>query len=84
MMTSKAHQKEKHTTKGKLWLKTRLVHQCFIDIHIVLHIVYSTKGQLISKCLFGVFNSPKKRTKKFDFTTMVPQVELFSFILWEN
>ena len=21
------------------------------------------KGQLISKCLFGVFNSPKKRTK---------------------
>ena len=36
-----------------------------------------TKGQLISKCLFGIFNSPKKRTKKFDFTTtMVPQVEL--------
>ena len=22
-----------------------------------------TKGQFISKCLFGVFNSPKKRTK---------------------
>ena len=22
-----------------------------------------TKGQLISKCLFGIFNSPKKRTK---------------------
>ena len=22
-----------------------------------------TKGQLISKCLFGVFNPPKKRTK---------------------
>ena len=43
-----------------------------------------TKGQLISKCLFGIFNSPKKRTKKFDFTTMVPQVELFSFVFWEN
>ena len=28
-----------------------------------------TKGQLISKCLFGIFNSPKKRTKKLDFTT---------------
>ena len=39
---------------------------------------YLLKGQLISKCLFGFFNSPKKRTKKFDFTTMVPQVELFS------
>ena len=34
------------------------------------------KGHLISKCLFGTFNSPKNRTKKFDFTTMVPQVEL--------
>jgi hypothetical protein len=38
------------------------------------------KGQLISKCLFGIINSPKKRTKKLDFTTMVPQVELFSFV----
>ena len=35
------------------------------------------KGHLISKCLFGIFNSPQKRTKKFDFTIMVPQVELF-------
>ena len=24
-----------------------------------------TKGQVISKCLFGVFNSPKKLTKTF-------------------
>ena len=31
-----------------------------------------SKGQLISKGLFGVFNSPKKRTKQLDFTTMVP------------
>ena len=42
------------------------------------------KGQLIWKCLFGIFNSPKNRTKKFNFTTMLPQVELFSFIFWEN
>ena len=42
------------------------------------------KGQSISKCFFGMFNSPKKRTKKFDFTTNVPQVELFLFVLWEN
>ena len=26
------------------------------------------KRQLISKCLFGNFNTNKKRTKKFDFT----------------
>ena len=44
----------------------------------------TAKGQLISKYLFGIFNSPKKQTKKFDFTTMVPQVELFSFVFWEN
>ena len=29
------------------------------------------KGPLISKCLFGIFNSPKKRTKKIACTTMV-------------
>ena len=36
-----------------------------------------SKGQLISKCL-------PKNEQKFDFTTMVPQVELFSFVFWEN
>ena len=29
----------------------------------------SLKGQLISKCLFGIFNFPKKWTKKFDYGT---------------
>ena len=38
------------------------------------------KGQLILKCLFGIFNSPKKRTRKFNFSAMVTQVNLFSFI----
>ena len=46
--------------------------------------VASTKGQLISKGRFGILNSPKKRTKKFDFTTMIPQVDLFSFVFWEK
>ena len=46
--------------------------------------VIITKGQLISKCLFGIFNSPKKRTKKFNFTTTIPQVDLFSFVFWEK
>ena len=44
----------------------------------------SSKGQLISKGLFGIFNSPKKLTKKINFTTMVSQVELFLFVFWEN
>jgi hypothetical protein len=33
------------------------------------------KGQLISKRLFGVFNSPKKRTET---------IRLFSFVFWER
>ena len=44
--------------------------------------IYS-KSLLISKGLFGILNSPKKRTKKIDFTTMIPQVDVFSFVFWE-
>ena len=46
--------------------------------------IYVDKGQLISKGLFGIFNSPKNRMKKIEFTTMIPQVDLFSFIFWEK
>ena len=38
------------------------------------------KGQLISKGLFAIINSSKKRTKQFDLTTMIPQVDLFLLI----
>ena len=41
------------------------------------------KGRLISKGIFGILNSLKKLTKKYDFTTMIPQVDLFLFIFWE-
>ena len=34
------------------------------------------KGQLISKGFCGILNSPKKQ---YDFTTMIPQADLFSF-----
>ena len=44
------------------------------------YLTESGEGHLISKGLFGILNSPTKRTKKFDFATMVPQVELFSFV----
>ena len=44
-----------------------------------------TKGQLVSKGLFGILNSSKKQTKFFDLTTMIPQaVDLFSFVFWKN
>ena len=47
-----------------------------INVFFVKDIAYYilTKGQLISKCLFVIFNSSKKQTKNFAFTTMVPQV----------
>ena len=36
-------------------------------------IIIISKGQLISKCLFGIFNSPKKRNKN----QLYSKVELF-------
>ena len=31
-----------------------------------------------------VFGVSKTRTKEFDITTMVPQVDLFSFVFWRK
>ena len=41
--------------------------------HICIHLfgLNATKGQSISKGLFDILNSPKKRTNKFDFATMI-------------
>ena len=41
------------------------------------------KGQFISKGLFGILNSSKKQMKEFDLTTIIPQVDLFSFVFWK-
>jgi hypothetical protein len=43
-----------------------------------------TKGQLISKWFLGSSISSKKRTNEFNFTTMIPQVDLFSFVFWRK
>ena len=43
---------------------------------------FNLKGQLISKGLFGILNSSKKLMKKFNLTTMIPQIDLISFIIW--
>ena len=79
-----------HSTRSRRTIDLLVTINKDLDLELVLAINYmlpksgNTKGQLISKCLFGIFNSPKKRMKKFDFTTMVPQVELFLFVFWEN
>ena len=53
-------------------------------IHSSQFVTKLLKGQLISKCLFGILKFPQKWTKKFNFTTMEPQIELFLFAFWEN
>ena len=46
-------------------------------LNVLIKMYSFFKGQSISKCLFGIFNTPKKWTKKFYFSTMVSQVEFF-------
>ena len=54
--------------KNVCMLKIKLIFYCFTGPNV--------KGQLISKCLYGIFNFPKKRTKNFDFTTMVTSSQI--------
>ena len=42
------------------------------------------KGQLISKWFLRSSISSKQQTSEFDFTIMIPQVNLFLFIFWRK
>ena len=42
------------------------------------------KGQTKSKRFFQLNISSKKQTNKFYFTTMKPEVDLFSFVFWRK
>ena len=42
------------------------------------------KGQTKSKRFFQANVSSKKQTNGFYFTTMKPQVDLFSFVFWRK
>ena len=42
------------------------------------------KGQTNSKRFFQADVFSKKRTNEFYFTTMKPQVDLFSFVFWKK
>ena len=46
--------------------------------------VASIKGQVISKWFLGSSISSKKWTNEFNFTTMISQVDLFSFVFWRK
>ena len=66
--------------------KRVFICQDIIDApHSIQFILYlGSKGQFISKWFLGSSISSKKRTKEFDFTTMIPQVDLFSFVFWRK
>ena len=57
----------------------------YVDFNTCIQLIQSmAKGQIISKANYGILNSSKKRTSKFDFTTMIPQVDLFSLVFWRK
>ena len=63
----------------------------FISIHWRFHIIFLKqrtlvvdKGQIISKGFLMSSISSKKQTKEFDYTTMIPQIDLFSFVFWRK
>ena len=45
---------------------------------------WGCKGQLSSNGVLMSSISSKKRMKEFDFTTMIPQIDLFSFVFWRK
>ena len=52
-----------------------------------LHTIYKILGLKVRKSrndFFKLTFLPKKRANKFKFTTMIPQVDLFSFIFWKK
>ena len=42
------------------------------------------KGQIISQANYGILKPSKKTTNKFNFTTMIPQVDLLLFVFWRK
>ena len=50
-----------------------------IVVAVAVAVECRAKGQLSSKCLFGIF---LKTNKKINFTSMVPQVEMFLVVFW--
>ena len=69
------------------------VENCYVPSMLILFLfriqsfVYQNilfKGQSKVKWFFQAKVSYKKRTNEFDFTIMIPQVDLFSFVFWKK
>ena len=56
----------------------------FTNSSLYLKLQERSKGQAKSKWFFQADVSSKKPTNEFDFTTMIPQVDLLSFVFWKK
>ena len=65
--------------RGRLYVVMLLVSYTFVGSWVI-----SFKGQIISKWFFVSLISSKNRTKEFDFTTIIPQVDLFLSVFKKN
>ena len=62
----------------------RLFVELRVEYNLSSYFGLVDKGEIISKGFLMSSISSKKRTKEFDFTTMIPQVDLFSFVFWRK
>ena len=51
---------------------------------IAFYLLHQLKVKQSRNDFFKPTILPKKRTNKFDFTTIIPQVDLFSFVFWKK
>ena len=72
---------------GHSWFDNQDIHALeknrkIVHSKIIFKKILHLKGQLISKGLFGFFNSPKKRTKNFCPSRLGLKIYIFKFIFF--
>ena len=66
-------------TSLKVLSYIQYIYTVHTDQNITLFLILK-----VNQGVLDILNSPKKGTKEFDFTTMIPQIDLFSFVFWEK
>ena len=70
---------------GRHEIKTSIILlEMVSDWNLDAQTMFRLKVGKFQKDFLVILNSSKKLTKKFDPTTMIPQVELFSFVFWKK
>ena len=60
------------------------IHKVMLVVKFLILTLKMVKGRHIQNDFFQADVSSKKLTNEFDFTTMIPQVNLFSFVFWKK